>query len=161
MKTTTGTRNAVLLALGLAIATVPVMAEAQGHKGPRINFEELDANSDGELTQTELDAHRLARFTSADADGDGALSKAELLARAKEGREDRAERRADRMIERLDANSDGKLSAEEMAARGEGRRGNIFERLDADSSGTISKAEFEQAKTLRKGKRGPSKSQDN
>ncbi len=161
MTTSTGTRNAVLLALGIALASVPIMAEARGDKGPRINFEQLDTNSDGEVTQAEMDAHRNARFASADTNGDGALSKEEMLARAQEGSEDRMTRRIDRMIDRLDANNDGKLSQEEMQARGEGRRGDMFERLDTDNSGGISKEEFEQAKANRKGKRGTSPSQDN
>lgn len=161
MKTYTGTRNAIFLALGLAVATVPLAAEARGEKGPRINFEELDTNSDGELTQAELDAHRMARFASADSNGDGALSKEEMIARAKEGSDERMNRRIDKMMERLDANGDGQLTQEELAARGEGRRGNMFERLDADKSGSISKEEFEQAKAMRKGKRGQAKSQDN
>lgn len=157
----TGTRNAVLLALAIALAAVPMMADARGDKGPRINFEEIDANSDGELTQAEFDAHRTARFTSADANGDGLLNKEEMLARARDGANERMTHRVERMIERLDSNDDGQLSEEELQARAKGRRGDIFERLDADKSGSISKAEFEQAKANRKGKRGQSQSQDN
>ena len=55
------------------------------HHGPLFTFEEADANSDGFLTQTEIDTAKEAakkkkqeeRFKSIDEDGDGKLSKAE------------------------------------------------------------------------------------
>lgn len=141
-------KNATLMTvLGLAIlvgGTAGSWAASDRGAGPRHSFEDLDANGDGQLTQAELDGHMQARFAQADTNGDGRLSKDELQARGSS----RASKRADKMIERLDANGDGGLSLEEMR---QGRGGAMFERADADGDGAISKAEFDEARANAKG----------
>jgi hypothetical protein len=56
--------------------------------------------------------------------------------------------RADRMFARLDANHDGRVTADELHAMGENRRGemrqHMFDRLDANHDGNISRDEFAQ-----------------
>ena len=90
-----------------------------------------------------------ARFANTDTDGDGFLSVTELEAAGSE----RAKKRAARMIERLDADQDGKLSLAEMKqTRRDPAR--LFERLDTDNSGGISEEEFQEARAHRKGRRG-------
>lgn len=118
------------------------------HGGPQINFEEVDANSDGQLSQEEMAAHHKAKFDKADTDGNGALSQAEMKAQMEARMQERAQKRAERgdkmmarMIERHDANGDGELGFDEM--KGD-REAKMFARMDADKSGTISAEELEQ-----------------
>jgi len=55
------------------------------------------------------------------------------------------------MIERHDADGDGKLSMEEMRAD---RQHGMFERFDADGDGVISREEFDAMQTRRGQHRG-------
>lgn len=112
-----------------------------------ITFEALDTNNDAQITPDEMAAHRAARITRADADGDGVLTKTELEAAASQ----RVSKRVERMIERFDANEDGVLSQEELtASEGLPRH---FRRADTDQDGSISKAEFDAAKDHMKKRR--------
>lgn len=156
MKPFTKKFTAAAVILGVAISSVSFVAYAKDHKrggkGARINFEEVDTNSDGEITKAEMQAHAGKRFASSDTNSDGFIDRTEIIAKASTRAAERAQKRADRMLERLDANDDGKLSQEEMANT---KRGNkLFERADADDSGSISKAEFEAMKKHRKGRKG-------
>lgn len=105
-----------------------------GHKSHRMSFEQLDADGNGEVTKAEMQAAAKARFADADANGDGALSRDEMLAAANA----RAEKRVDRMMERMDANGDGKITPDERP----GMPDEKFDKIDADGSGGISKEEF-------------------
>ena len=72
---------------------------------------------------------------------DGQVSAEELAAKHIADMTARAADMAAKMIERMDANGDGQLSAEEMA---QGPRApTMFERADTDGDGAISKAEAE------------------
>ena len=142
-----------LAGLGLALAMSPMMAQAKGGHGPRVTFEELDANGDGSVTEAEMQAHRAAQFTAADTDGDGSLSRAELEAQMKSGKEDRMTRRLDKMMERVDADGNGVLSQDELANVGSERKGKGFSRMDKDGDGAISKAEFDDMGKKRRGGR--------
>jgi Ca2+-binding EF-hand superfamily protein len=110
-----------------------------------VEFGALDTNGDGGLTLEEMQAAAAARFAAADTDGDGGLSAAEMLAQREADNTERAERRAARMIERLDENEDGLVQIEELA---EARRplDRMFERVDTDEDGVISQAEFDDAR---------------
>lgn len=137
-------------ALILALAGVSLPAAAQdrgdgprGPRGPMFQFEEIDANADGKITQDEIDAHAAARFAEADTNGDGTVSQDEMLARMEAQRQERMAAGAARMIERLDANDDGVLSSEEMQPRNSDR---MFARIDANDDGEISAEEMEQAR---------------
>jgi Ca2+-binding EF-hand superfamily protein len=141
----------VLASVGLALVMTPMMAQAKGGQGPRVTFEELDADANGSITQAEMEAHRAARFTTADTDGDGSLSRAELEAQMKAGKEGRMERRLDKMMEHMDADENGSLSKEEMADAGSKRKGKGFSRMDKDGNGEISKAEFDEMSKKRRG----------
>ena len=90
--------------------------EAQTHPRFAARFGEIDANQDGQLDQGEMNAHRgkmhaemqargEERWKAADKDGDGVISR------------DEANASMPRMAERFgqfDANSDGRVSREEM-----------------------------------------------
>ena len=134
----------LIAALGLAIIAGGAVAsnDATGgkHHRPHHSFEELDANSDGALTQDEIAAHMQARFQRADTDSDGLLTQAELVARAGENRKKRAEKFVTRMIEKHDVNGDGALSFAEMSKRHDGK---MFAQMDADQNGAVTKEEFD------------------
>ena len=114
--------------------------EATAASAERIakSFDRLDANHDGMITQEEMraagearreamKAEAQARFKSADRNGDGLLSKDEATAGLP---------RVAGNFDRLDANKDGQLSPEELAAarhhmgagRGKGRPGEPMKR---------------------------------
>lgn len=116
----------------------------KGPRGPMIEFSVLDANGDGQITQAELDAQKTARFAEIDANGDGNVSAEELLAHAEEKGEERKEGRkekmAERMIDKLDENDDGLVSAEEFTAKND--RKSMIDRLDENEDGSISEEEF-------------------
>ncbi|RLJ60550.1 EF hand domain-containing protein [Litoreibacter meonggei] len=150
-----------LASVGLALALTPMIAHAKGGHGPRVTFEELDADGNGSVTEAEMRAHRAAHFAMADADGDGSLSRSELEAQMKSGKESRMERRLDRMMDHLDADDNGVLSQEELADAGGKRKGHGFSRMDKDGDGAVSKAEFEEMGKKHHGKRhGDRKHQD-
>ena len=139
---------AVILATAGALAATTAMAKPGcGGMGPKMQFEALDADGNGEITKAEMQAHKASRFSDSDSNGDGKISTEELLAKAQE----RAAKRVERMISHLDKDGDGMLSQDEMANRG-GRHGDMFKRADSDGNGTISKEEFEQARQHRGGK---------
>ena len=86
-------------------------------KGVDRMFTEIDTNKDGTISQDEMRAHHKSmhdkmhskmqeRWKAADKDGDGALSRAEVDAAKMP--------MLSRDFDRLDANKDGKLTADEM-----------------------------------------------
>lgn len=142
-------------ALGLAmLATTATAHDDQkggkrgGPRGPQIEFSEIDTDSDGKITQAEMDAHRQARFDAMDTNSDGSLSTEELLA----AREGAKEKRMARMIQRMDANNDGVLTVDEMGPKGD--KGDMFAKLDTDGDGAISEEEMNSRKGHRMGKGG-------
>lgn len=141
--------TALALALGAGVASAKGFGGKGGHHGPRMNFEQVDANGDGMITKEELAAHAQARFTETDTNGDGNLSAEELAAASERAKEERVQK----MIERRDTNNDGVLSFDEMKPS-EDRTAKMFERLDTDGDGSISQAELDEMKDKRKGKRG-------
>jgi EF hand len=100
-------------------------------------FDAIDADKDGKITQDEIAAHRAAEFAAADTNADGALSadelQAQMLARM-------LARHSARMIENMDDDGNGALSLAEMDA---GPMADRFARIDSDNDGAISKAEAE------------------
>ncbi len=75
-----------------------------------------------------------------DTDGDGAVSLEELVAGFEQQQSERMQQRAQRMLERMDADKDGKLSSEELEAR-QGPA-EMFDRIDANSDGVITEEEI-------------------
>lgn len=136
------------------LATCLVLAgaiggQAENHKGGMQgagrmmpDFDAIDTDGDDRITPSEMTAHMQARFDAADSDGDGLLSRDELVSRMMEHQDDRMARRADRMIERHDADGDGQISLQEMQAA---RQDGMMERMDRDDDGTISREEFNRA----------------
>jgi len=142
---------AAVAAAAVGLTTLSAMARERG-----ADFATLDADGNGEVTLSELQAQGEARFETADTDGDGFLSLAELEAAGQE----RASDRAARMMARMDANDDGKLSAEELKnPRRDPAR--MFDRLDADGSGGISEEEFQEARAKMEERRAGKKRNKN
>ena len=153
---------ATLIPLGVVAAAG--VSQAQGF-GPGLGqgsgapiFENLDADGSGGLTLQELTSARSGMVMRADSDGDGLVTEAELEAML----EEQAAARVARLIERLDGNEDGAISAEEIAAareaaadeRREARAQRLFDRVDADGDGESSAAEFDAARERFQDRRG-------
>jgi Ca2+-binding EF-hand superfamily protein len=143
MKTKTATMigSALVLAMGLggvALAAGPDGMMPRGERGAQM-FQQFDTDGDGNITRAEIDAAAAARFAAADTDGDGFLSAEELAAHAAAMQAERHAAGSQRMMERLDADKDGKVSAAEMAAHSPAR---MFDRLDADEDGAITRDEM-------------------
>ena len=137
----------ILLTTGLATATVAQGTSARDDRRAEM-FAMLDANEDGQISAEEF-AARPDRFDRVDTNGDGRLTLAEITALG----EDRAERRAERMMARLDTNGDGAVSRDEIEARRDPAR--MFDRLDANDDGVVSEEEFADARFgHRKGGKG-------
>ena len=135
MKTLTKTAI-VALALGVTAAgTSMAMAKDRGGDHAEMRFERIDADSNGSVTFVEFSKPMLDRFNEADANDDGLVS-ADEIAEVIEGR--RAERMANRMIERFDIDGDEQVSAEELQNRQE----KMFALMDRDDSGAITEDEL-------------------
>ncbi|MCK0150647.1 EF-hand domain-containing protein [Marivita sp. S6314] len=137
--------SAALLTTG--VGTAVSAQEAGGREDRRAEmFARLDTDKNGSVSAEEF-AAGANRFARLDTDGDGLLTAEELAA----GGQDRATRKAARMIERLDSNDDGMLSEAEIEARRDPSR--MFDRLDANDDGVVSEEEFAEARMGRGGKR--------
>jgi hypothetical protein len=152
MTAKTKTAVAILALMGAVLGSAALADRGMGGgegRGAMLldQFDAIDADKDGNITQAEIAAFRAAEFTAADTNADGALSAEELQAQMLQ---QMLSRQSARMIENLDDDGNGSLSAEEM---GEGPIAARFARIDTDNDGAISKAEAE-AVAERMGKRG-------
>lgn len=139
---------AALAGAGVAIA------QSQTEPPRHHNLLGLDANNDGTLTRQEFDTGRAASFARLDANNDGQVTREEMRAQRGE-RGEHAGRRGHRGghrgmgLERADANNDGNVTREEFLARPTA----MFARLDANSDGVISADERPQRRERAEGER--------
>ena len=120
----------------LAVATTagaPAFAddkpEGRAERGKQ-RFERTDADSSGDITFEEFAAAMKMRIGDADKNGDGKMTVAEIAADIERMR---AERAAERMIQRFDADRDGMLTLVEI----ETHQKKMFALLDRNNDGKI------------------------
>ena len=106
---------------------------------------ELDLNGDGNISKSEIDAKKAAKFTEADQTGDGVLTFEEFEAHALAEKARREAQRRERMFARLDSDGDGVVSEAEFGEARGGRLEKHFDRIDTNGDGMISEAEREAA----------------
>jgi len=160
--------------LALVVAAGAVSAQEAGKapskKGPKMpEFSQLDTNNDGKVTPEELQAFHAAKkaemVKALDANGDGKITldemKAAAVAKAPEGKADRAAEKAEKRFKKLDSEGKGEISVETLLAPKEGGKGKgphakMFEKLDTDKDGALSAEEYAKAgeKHGRKGDKG-------
>lgn len=115
--------------------------------GPMFDFDKVDTDKDGKITPEEFAAARAARIAELDADKDGKISTDELVAMRMRGAEDRIRAQVGQMMQRMDADGDGVLTAAEVLAMpGPGPGPQMLARVDTDGDGAVSKAEAEAAR---------------
>lgn len=142
-KMTTWKKATIVLLAGIVTATAATYAFADkrgGDRGDRAErmeqrFERLDTDSSGGVTFVEFSAPMLDRFNQADANDDGFVTAAEIE-QALDGR--RAERMADRMVQRFDIDGDEQVSADELQRMQE----KVFALADRDDSGEVTAEEL-------------------
>jgi len=92
-------------AAALALTSmVAIGGSGEGHKGHGNWFQKLDTDSNGTISQAEINAAGNKHFDKLDADGDGQLSKQEFNARKV------------KMLNRADADENGEISKDEWDA---------------------------------------------
>lgn len=116
-----------------------------GQPWPQFDLKAFDKDGDGKVTLAEVQAGRAERVKGIDADGDGLLSADEMIAADLALEKARIEGRVKARIAAQDANGDGKLSAAEMMVPPGPAR--LFDRIDANDDGAVTADELAQART--------------
>lgn len=142
------TRFAIaFLALAGAAGSAAIAADGKekrgGDRGTR--FERADADQSGDVTFEEFAAAMNTRIGKADADGDGKMTVAEI---ATEIERMRAERRAQRIVDRFDTDGDGMLTLAEI----ESRQKKMFALMDRNDDGKIVEDEMPKRMHRHKGR---------
>ncbi len=135
------------LILATAASAAPGNPEKRAERVVNGVFERLDADENGRITETEVKDARRTAFLSADANADGVVEPSELEALRKADRE-RPRRGRGRFgprpeagealdFARLDTNEDGLLTSDEFVERAI----RLLE-MDSDGDGAVDKAEL-------------------
>jgi Ca2+-binding EF-hand superfamily protein len=153
-----------LVTMALTLVALPLFGDepAEGRSDPQALFSSLDANKDGQLSADEVPADKKGLFERlvrlADKSGDGKLSSEEFASglsgaspdAAKPGSPNSAEqpgpaakrRDAERIFRRLDANSDGTLTLNEVPEERRRMVVQVLKRLKKDNDAGLSRDEF-------------------
>jgi Ca2+-binding EF-hand superfamily protein len=134
-------------AIGLMLgAAAPAFADF----GP---WQKADTNKDGSIDRAEFDAQGAERFKAIDANGDGSITSDEMKAFHEARRAKFEAAKGDmggKFLKRFDKDNDGKISAAEWPT--EGRL--TFEKADANSDGFVTADEMAKAHKPREGGKG-------
>lgn len=114
------------------------MHRHQGHQGM---MEAADADKDGTVTRDEFLAWRAKQFAHMDRNGDGVIDDADRKA-AEDQREAMREQRGKGMLEKLDANGDGKITKDEFV----NAPAPMFDKADTDGNGVLDAKELQAAR---------------
>ena len=115
------------------LAAANCAAFAQEGPRPGAMFENADANHDGSIARDEFIAARAEAFAKLDQNSDGVIDDADRRNPPREGG------RGERMMARVDANSDGKISKDEFVNGATP----MFDRADTDGNGALDARELE------------------
>lgn len=137
---------AAALAGGVAGGALAQDMPGQGQGGPmnRPAFADLDTDGDGAVSVDEAKAYRAAQFAAKDTDGNGTLSRDEMVAAMTAPAQARAAKMVDTMLIWRDSDGDGALSLAEMPGDATMQ---MFQRLDADGDGLVTAEEFAAARS--------------
>ena len=141
-----------------AVADQEASAKAAPSERGAVGLKRFDTDRDQAVTVDEFLKRRVEAFTKRDKNGDGTLDALELGAAPLGFRQQRQERRLERLLVSLDTNADNKLTRQEFEAQpvgqagGGNRRGTqrsaerqklLFSFYDRNSDGVVEKAEYE------------------
>lgn len=126
------------LVTGLAFGSTAAFAEGREHGHGDMFWNKLDTNQDGKVTRDELKADITTRFTAIDTNKDGKVTQDEASQYFASKRDEMKQKFAERLKE-ADTNKDGKWSKEELSKMPERR----FAKLDANSDGFVTQQELE------------------
>lgn len=144
-------RRTFALAVSAGLGLTALAGAALAERGPGL-FDRADANGDGFVSKEEFAAGRDTMFTKLDANGDSTIDQAEID-KAREAWHQRVNKPAKSegdtqadaqgkkhrgFMQRLDADSDGRIAVEEFAAAGD----RMFASLDDNGDGKIAKDEL-------------------
>lgn len=132
------------IALGALIAGVAIgpaaLAAGQSQKVQQ-QVQQMDANNDGTVSQSEFNNYWQQKFRTADTNNDGKLSKQECKTAVRNMKGTVATTKFDRMWNQADTNRDGYLSQQEDLAYHD----KMFNKADSNNDGRLTKAEIRTA----------------
>ena len=139
-----------------SISTTEFAALEAMHKGKgnhKLDFAQVDANSDGVITKEEVKGRLLKHFDKIDTDKNGSISATEFSAiekmhKGKDHKKGNKQQNYKQSFAKLDVNSDGVITKEEA----KGRLLKHFDKIDTDKNGSISATEFSAIEKMHKGK---------
>ncbi|WP_120495756.1 EF-hand domain-containing protein [Kiloniella sp. EL199] len=126
-------KKTLIVAGSIAFLTAGAAFAAGGGKWKK-NFEEVDANGDGQITQQEIANAQATKFSQADLNNDGSISLTEMQEAITKHIAERTKRKFDKM----DADNSGGITAEEFNSR----INKMVEHLDRNNDGIITQDEM-------------------
>ncbi|MEL6857841.1 MAG: hypothetical protein AAFO74_05610 [Pseudomonadota bacterium] len=123
------------VSIGLASTCLAAMPAAAQASNMQEMVEKADANGDGDISWSEIEAARLEVFQRVDRNGDGVVNTADRPPRAFAGRFDQA---LERLQADFDSDRDGQITEAEMLAA----PAPIFEQGDTDENGILTADEM-------------------